>query len=98
MTRNASDRMSEILKTTIAPSLAKESISDFDGPRKKFSNQFNDRIDNKRLSNCLISAMRSAIDFEESRIGCEPDVTDESIIRDESKVSGASIQSLSSLN
>ena len=65
--RNASDRMSEILNTTIEPPLAKQCNSDSEGPRKKFLNPSKDRIDCKRLSNCLTSAWRSAMDCRFAR-------------------------------
>ena len=84
MTRNASDRISETLNTTIGPSSAKESNSDSEGPCKKFSNPGKDRMDRNRLSNCLTSARRSAMDFEESRTG----ELEESTIIGESKVLG----------
>src|SRR5277367_3068768 len=99
VTRNASDRMSETLNTIIGPSLANECNSDSDGHCKKSSNPGKDRMDCKRLSNCLSNSRRSAIESDESRIEGELEVIEEySIIEVSTVLGGESIRSRRSWN
>src|SRR5271168_171981 len=86
VTRNASDRMSETLNTTIGPLAAKLCNSDSDGPSKNPSKPSNDRIESKRLSNCFTSARRSAMAFD--KFTAEDDLygTEESTTVEDSKV------------
>src|SRR5436190_5988450 len=91
--------MSETLNTTIGPSSAKESNSDSEGPCKKCSNPCKDRMDCKRLSNCVTSARRLSIDFDEPITKGELEVRVESAIIEESKaLAEGSIWSRSSWN
>ena len=86
VTRNAFNRISETLNTTIELSSTKESNFDCDESCNKFSNPRKDRMNRNRLSNRLTSAWRSPMNFDEFRIEGELNIIEEYTIIPESKM------------